>query len=93
MTKTQLLFQQLCEEISSLKIAGYLKEEAIASLKYLHRYKLKNIEKNLTCLCEYLLFLNQQNTEKILNLSPSSSKSSLSRDLKYFFCPHQKLPA
>lgn len=92
MTKTKILLQKITAEIEQLPIAGYLKEEAIASLKYLHRYKLKNIEKNLTCFSDYLLFLNQQNTEKILTLIPESTEKKNTRDIGYFFYPHEKLP-
>lgn len=91
MTKTKLLLEKISAKIEQLPIAGYLKEETKASLKYLHRYKLKNIDKNLTCFCKYLLFLNQQNTEKILMLAPESSERKSSRDIEYFFCPEQKL--
>ncbi|MDO4714493.1 MAG: hypothetical protein Q4B28_07850 [bacterium] len=65
MTKTAQLLAQLSTQIEALQIAGYLKEEALASLKYLHRYKLRNIEKNWKLFSEYLLFLNDQNTDKI----------------------------
>ncbi len=87
MTKTKELLNQLSAEINSLKIAGYLKEEVIASLKYLHWYKLKNIEKNLNTFCEYLLFLNTQNTEKIKELGQKTvreKKASKDYDLSYF---------
>ncbi len=90
MTKTKELLNQLSAEINSLKIAGYLKEEVIASLKYLHWYKLKNIEKNLNTFCEYLLFLNAQNTEKIKELGQKTvqeKKASKNYDLSYFLAP------
>lgn len=90
MTKTKELLNQLSAEINSLDIAGYLKEEVIASLKYLHWYKLKNIEKNLTTFCEYLLFLNAQNTEKISQLGQKTAKASQKSkdyDLAYFLAP------
>lgn len=93
MTKTQQLLASLITTIEALKIAGYLKEEAISALKYLHLYKLQNIEKNLDSFCEYLLFLNHQNTEKILSLSASKDikgKPS-SRDIHYFFAPSKKI--
>ena len=68
MTKTEELLNNINKHINSLNIAWYIKEEVTASLKYLHRYKLKNIEKNIDSFCEYLKFLNYQNTEKINNL-------------------------
>ena len=92
MTKTKLLLQKIISRIEQLKIAGYLKEETIASLKYLHRYKLKNIDKNLNCFCDYLHFLNQQNTDKILGLNPESKTNQMTHDIDYFFCPEKKLP-
>ena len=94
MTKTQELLHTLKEKVSQLAIAWYLKEEVISSLKYLHRYKLKNIEKNLNSFREYLVFLNTQNTEKINKLCPLEDKKSakdLLSDLYYFFSPQKKL--
>lgn len=86
MTKTAQLLAQLSEHIQCLPIAGYLQEEALASLKYLHRYKLKNIEKNWKLFSEYLLFLNTQNTDKIQQLWTSKAQSSkqFQHDLDYF---------
>lgn len=86
MTQTTVQ-ERVAEQINGLQIAGYLKEEALACLKYLTTPKLKNIEKNLTCFCDYLLFLNQQNTEHFLNLAEKEPKTSASqsRDLAYFF--------
>ena len=94
MTKTEELLESLTQEINELSIAWYIKEEAISSLKYLHRYKLKNIEKNLNSFREYLVFLNTQNTEKINKLCPLEDKKSakdLLSDLYYFFSPQKKL--
>ena len=42
MTKTEELLNNINKHINSLNIAWYIKEEVTASLKYLHRYKLKN---------------------------------------------------
>lgn len=93
MSKTKELQEELISHIAQLKIAWYLKEEAAACLKYLSIYKLKNIEKNLTHLCDYLVFLNKQNTEKFLALSESQVKPSktCNRDLSYFFSPEKKM--
>ena len=74
MTKTEELLDRLMLEINQLLIAWYIKEEAISSLKYLHRYKLRNIEKNLRSFREYLVFLNTQNTEKIRKHCPWDEK-------------------
>lgn len=87
MTKTQELLHILSQEINALNIAWYLKEEAIASLKYLHRYKLKNIEKNWKLFCEYLIFLDLQNTERIKHLGTKSNTNKKEKseiDLGYF---------
>lgn len=94
MTKTEELLDRLMLEINQLLIAWYIKEEAISSLKYLHRYKLRNIEKNLRSFREYLVFLNTQNTEKIRKLCPWDEKKStkeLLSDLYYFFLPEKSI--
>ena len=93
MTKTEELLNNINKHINSLNIAWYIKEEVTASLKYLHRYKLKNIEKNIDSFCEYLKFLNYQNTEKINNLCSNkwSNKENKNKDLSYFFVPEKKL--
>ena len=94
MTKTEQLLKSLCVQINALHIAGYLKEEVIASLRYLHRYKLKNLEKNLNIFFEYLLFLNTQNTEKIDNLQPSPiqrKNTMTSLEIDYFIKPKKQL--
>ena len=93
MTKTEELLEKISKQINSLNIAWYIKEEVIASLKYLHWYKLKNIEKNMDSFCEYLIFLNYQNTEKIDNLCTGKwdKKESSPKELNYFFAPEKKL--
>ena len=93
MTKTEELLNAISGRVSSLAIAGYIKEEVITSLKYLHWYKLKNIDKNIDSFCEYLEYLNSQNTEKINSLvEKNHDKTSYSeKDLSYFFMPEKKL--
>ena len=93
MTKTEELLEKISKQINSLNIAWYIKEEVIASLKSLHWYKLKNIEKNMDSFCEYLIFLNNQNTEKIDNLCTGKwdKKESSPKELNYFFAPEKKL--
>ena len=93
MTKTEELLEEISKQINSLNIAWYIKEEVIASLRYLHWYKLKNIEKNMDSFCEYLIFLNNQNTEKIDNLCTGKwdKKESSPKELNYFFAPEKKL--
>jgi hypothetical protein len=93
MTKTEELLYNINKRIDSLKIAWYIKEEVIASIKYLHWYKLKNIDKNMDSFCEYLMFLNYQNTEKINNICENKwwNKDNKNKDLSYFFVPEKKL--
>ena len=93
MTKTEELLCNISKQIDSLNIAWYIKEEVVASLKYLHWYKLKNIDKNMDSFCEYLIFLNDQNTEKINNLCTGkwNKKDSSKKELSYFFAPEKKL--
>lgn len=50
---------------NALDIAWYLKQEVEGFLKYLHYYKLKNIEENIEALNEYLLFLDNQSSLQI----------------------------
>ena len=86
MNKTQLLYHHIAEKIQALAIAGYIKEEALEALKYLHYYKIRNVDKNLELFLEYLEFLNEQNTEKILQLIDVKAKkeSTSSLSLQYF---------
>lgn len=92
MSKTQILLDKITKKITSLNIAWYIKEESVASLKYLHRYKLKNIEKNLNIFCEYLEFLNLQNIDKIDKLGTSKKGiEEKDRDLSYYFVSDKKL--
>lgn len=93
MTKTQQLLQHISEQVNALEIAWYLKEEVLASLKYLHWYKLQNIKKNLVLFCEYLEYLNLQNTDKINELGLKESKASPQekRELSYFLVSEKKL--
>ena len=93
MTKTEELLEKISKHINSFNIAWYIKEEVIASLKYLHWYKLKNIDKNMDSFCEYLIFLNDQNTEKINSLCTGEGKKEQHspKELNYFFAPEKKL--
>ncbi len=86
MNKTQLLYHHIAEKIQALAIAGYIKEEALEALKYLHYYKIRNVDKNLALFLEYLEFLNEQNTEKVLQLIDIKAKkeSTSNLHLHYF---------
>lgn len=93
MSKTEELLNNINKRVTSLSIAWYIKEEVNTSLKYLHRYKLRNIEKNIDSFCEYLEYLNSQNTEKINNLVEKKENKlhNQNKDLSYFFMPQKKL--
>ncbi len=71
MWDTPELLKYISEEIHSLDIAGYLKEEIYALCKYLHVYKLKNIWDNIAVLKEYLYFLDNHSTEQLALLDYS----------------------
>lgn len=68
MWKKEIIKSQILENINSLDIAWYLKEEIEKSLEYFHYYKLNNILKNIEVLDDYLSFLDQKNTKQIDNL-------------------------
>lgn len=67
-TKKDIISRNISEEIHILDIAGYLKHEVEDFLKYLHYYKIKNILQNIDALKEYLICLDQQNTNQIHEL-------------------------
>ena len=56
------------QEMDTLDIAGYLKQEVKDFLKHLHYYKIKNILTNIDALKEYLICLDHQNTDQIHEL-------------------------
>ncbi|MBO7504847.1 hypothetical protein J6T66_01475 [bacterium] len=64
-TQKDKLYTQIANHCDSLRIARYLKNEAKNALKYFHAHKLSNIKKNLNEFSEYLLYLNEQNCQKI----------------------------
>ena len=59
------LYKEIADHCDSLHIARYLKNEVKSALKYFHNHKLSNIKKNLNEFSEYLLYLNDQNCQKI----------------------------
>ncbi|MEI7920265.1 MAG: hypothetical protein WCH65_09380 [bacterium] len=67
-SKKDIISNHIMEEITTLDIAGYLKQEVEEFLKYLHYYKIKNILQNVEALKEYLICLDQQNTSQIHEL-------------------------
>jgi len=68
MWKKEIIKSQILENVNSLDIAWYLKEEIEKSLEYFHYYKLNNILKNIDFLDDYLSFLDQKNTNQIDDL-------------------------
>jgi len=66
--KKDIICNNIVDEIETLDIAGYLKQEVKDFLKYLHYYKIKNILQNIDALKEYLICLDHQNTNQIHEL-------------------------
>ena len=67
-SKKDIISDNIMEEIDTLDIAGYLKQEVKDFLKYLHYYKIKNILQNIDALKEYLICLDHKNTDQIHEL-------------------------
>jgi len=67
-SKKDIISKNIVDELVTLDIAGYLKEEVKDFLKYLHYYKIKNILQNIEALKEYLICLDHQNTDQIHEL-------------------------
>lgn len=85
-TEKEKLYTQIANHCDSLRIARYLKNEAKNALKYFHAHKLSNIKKNLNEFSEYLLFLNDQNCQKINWFSAwKESKRALNNSVSYFY--------
>lgn len=86
MWKKEIIKSQILENVNSLDIAWYLKEEIEKSLEYFHYYKLNNILKNIGFLDDYLSFLDQKNTNQIDSLYCESVEDIdiWAHDLKYY---------
>lgn len=86
MWKKEIIKSQILENINSLDIAWYLKEEIEKSLQYFHYYKLNNILKNIEVLDDYLSFLDQKNTKQIADLycEVDEDIDIWAHDLKYY---------
>ena len=85
-TQKDKLYTQIANHCDSLRIARYLKNEAKNALKYFHAHKLSNIKKNLNEFSEYLLYLNEQNCQKINWFSAwTQSKKALNNSVTYFY--------
>lgn len=86
MWKKEIIKSQILENINSLDIAWYLKEEIEKSLQYFHYYKLNNILKNIEVLDDYLSFLDHKNTKQINDLycEVDEDIDIWAHDLKYY---------
>ena len=84
--KKDKIYEEIVRHCDWLCIARYLKNEAKNALKYFHAHKLSNIKKNLKEFSEYLLFLNEENCQKIENFTEwKESKRTLNNSLSYFY--------
>lgn len=80
------LYREIANHCDWLRIARYLKNEAKNALKYFHNHKLSNIKKNLNEFSEYLLYLNDQNCQKIEWFTAGTqSKRALNNSVSYFY--------
>ena len=85
-SEKEKLYIQIANHCDWLRIARYLKNEAKNALKYFHAHKLSNIKKNLNEFSEYLLYLNDQNCQKINWFSAwKESKKTLNNSVSYFY--------
>jgi hypothetical protein len=84
--KKDKIYEEIIKHCDWLCIARYLKNEAKNALKYFHAHKLSNIKKNLKEFSEYLLFLNEENCQKIESFTEwKESKRTLNNSLSYFY--------
>lgn len=86
-SKKDIISRNIAEEIDTLDIAGYLKQEVTSFLKHLHYYKIKNILQNIDALKEYLICLDYQNTNQIYELEHTHNKDmerNENHDLYYY---------
>ena len=80
------LYEEIAQHCDRLCIARYLKNEAKSALKYFHVHKLSNIKKNLKEFSDYLIFLNDENCQKIEKFKAwEESKKILNNSLSYFY--------
>ena len=80
------LYEEIANHCDWLCIARYLKNEAKNALKYFHVHKLSNIKKNLKEFSDYLMFLNNENCEKIESFTEwKESKRALNNSISYFY--------
>lgn len=90
MANKQTFLEKIIEEIHSLDIAWYLKEEVSSLCKYLHYYKLKNIYTNIDALKEYLHFLDHHSTKQIHALEYNETDNDIEGEHDLFYYVSQK---
>ena len=84
--QTNELYEQISKHCDWLHIARYLKNEVKSALKYFHSHKLSNIKKNLNEFSEYLIFLNDENCQRIESFTAwKESKRNLNNSITYFY--------
>lgn len=82
----QELYGEISAKCDDLHIARYLKNEAKTALKYFHVHKLSNIKKNLNEFLDYLIFLNNENSQRIeWFTSWKEVRRELNNSLSYFY--------
>ncbi len=80
------LYEEITYHCDQLRIARYLKNETKSTLQHFHAHKLSNIKRNLKEFSDYLMFLNQENCEKIWNFNTErETKKELNNSLSYFY--------
>lgn len=85
-TENNQLYEEIANHCDSLHIARYLKNEVKNALKYFHNHKLSNIKKNINEFSDYLIFLNNQNCQRIEGFTAwKESKKNLNNSITYFY--------
>lgn len=80
------LYEEIAYHCDQLRIARYLKNEAKSALQHFHTHKLSNIKRNLTEFSDYLIFLNDENCEKIKWFeTDNENKKNLNNSISYFY--------
>lgn len=86
MTEKDKLYEEITYHCDQLRIARYLKNETKSTLQHFHAHKLSNIKKNLDAFSDYLMFLNQENCEKISEFTTEKeNKKWLNNSISYFY--------
>jgi hypothetical protein len=88
--QNNIIIKKVIEEIQKLDIAWYLTQEVKDFLKYLNYYKIKNVLKNIDSFCDYLHFIDHNNTTQIHQLEYDQSKDIIKSDHDLFYYVSQK---